>query len=228
MSIIKYTPEQKLQACIDYTSGIKTATKIAHDLNMTKNGVSTVMKWVISYKANGKAAFFRKHKRKYYTKEFKEMLITEYKTGNLSINELTAKYNLPSFSTLSRWIKQYNDNNVVNEKITHTEVVRKYMFKSTQEKKLSIVRYCLDHEKNVKETAAVFGCTTGQLYTWLKKYKLYGEEGLVDKRSSKQENIAISETDKLKQKLKETEREKEEYHIKYELLKKAEKEERWW
>ena len=45
----KYTKEQKVQACVDYLSGRKSAEQIKIELNMGKCGTGLVRKWVKSY-----------------------------------------------------------------------------------------------------------------------------------------------------------------------------------
>lgn len=42
----KYTKEQKVQACVDYLSGRKSAEQIKIELNMGKCGAGLVRKWV--------------------------------------------------------------------------------------------------------------------------------------------------------------------------------------
>ena len=73
---VKYSPEQKVQACIDYVSGNKSAIQIAHELNMGKRGDAKIYKWVKSYSVHGASCFEEKKKHKSYSREFKEKIIT--------------------------------------------------------------------------------------------------------------------------------------------------------
>lgn len=56
----KYTKEQKVQACVDYLSGRKSAEQIKIELNMGKCGTGLVRKWVKSYRVNGHSIFDNK------------------------------------------------------------------------------------------------------------------------------------------------------------------------
>jgi transposase-like protein len=83
------------------------------------------------------------------------------------------------------------------------------------------------HDRDVKGTATKYGCKYAQLYQWVRKFETHGEESLLDKRGKCKQEVDLSELEKAERKISQLEREKEEYRKKYELLKKAEKLERW-
>ena len=99
--------------------------------------------------------------------------------------------------------------------------------KKTYEEKIEIVKYCLEHNKDIKGTASIYGCNYAQLYQWIAKYEKLGEEGLIDKRGRRKEESQLTELEKANRKITQLEKEKEEFRKKYELLKKAEMNERW-
>ena len=70
--------------------------------------------------------------------------------------------------------------------------------KTTKEERMEIVQYCIDHDRNYKETAVKYGCSYHQVYLWVSKYDRQGTDGLNDNRGhrKKEENL----TDKEKQK----------------------------
>jgi transposase-like protein len=82
--------------------------------------------------------------------------------------------------------------------------------KTTYEERIEIVQYCLEHELNYKETAVKYGVNYAQVYTWVKKYKEHGEEGLTDKRGRNKPEPEMTEEEKLRHRLK-----KEQARIKY-------------
>lgn len=51
--------------------------------------------------------------------------------------------------------------------------------KTTQEERIKIVNYCLEHNKNYKKTAKLFDISYTQVYQWVKKYLTSGKEGLI-------------------------------------------------
>lgn len=99
--------------------------------------------------------------------------------------------------------------------------------KNTYKEKIEIVEDCLSHDRDIKETATKYGCKYAQLYQWVRKYKANGKEDLIDKRGKRRQEEELSEVEKAEHKIVQLEPEKEEYRKKYELLKKAEKLERW-
>lgn len=79
--------------------------------------------------------------------------------------------------------------------------------KTTQEERIKIVNYCLEHNQNYnKETAELFDISYTQVYQWVKKYLTFGKEGLIDRRGQHKTEKELSETEKLERKVKLLER----------------------
>ena len=78
------------------------------------------------------------------------------------------------------------------------------------------------YNRDIKSTAAHFKGNYAQIYQWVKKYELNGEDGLSDRRGKRKQEDELTEVEILQRKLKQSETEKEEFKKKYELLKKAE------
>lgn len=74
----KCSAKQKIQACEDYLSGIKSAVEIARQLGMGKRGKAHVKQWSKMYKAHGSSVFEESHHNRSYSKEFKEKVVREY------------------------------------------------------------------------------------------------------------------------------------------------------
>ena len=222
-----YTVEEKIKACTDYLSGLKSASRIVVELNMGKRGDDVVRGWAKKYKAYGASIFINKTRNNYYSQEFKERVVKEYLNGTSSPNELIIKYNIPSRTTLVRWIKMYNNNIELKEYDPKPEVYMLDTLKTTFEERIEIVKYCLTHDRDIKGTAAKYGCNYAQLYQWVRKYEAEGETALIDKRGKHKKEDELSDLEKAERKIAQLEREKEEYRKKYELLKKAEERERW-
>ena len=223
----KYSPEQKVQACIDYVSGKKSVKQIAHELNMGKRGRDHIYKWVKIYQIHGAAAFERGKSNRHYSKEFKEKAVKEYLNGEGSIYDLLAKYNLPTDSILRSWIKKYNSHIELKDYDPKPEIYMAETLKTTLEERIEIVKYCLEHNRDIKATVTHFGGNYAQIYQWVVKYEKYGEDGLADKRGKRKEENQLTDLEKAQRRIAQLEREKEEFRRKYELLKKAEERERW-
>lgn len=206
---------------------MKSASQIAIELNMGKRGRDVVRGWAKKYKAYGASVFMNKTCNNYYSQEFKERVVKEYLNGISSPNELIIKYNIPSRTTLVRWIKMYNNHIELKEYDPKPEVYMADTLKTTFEERIEIVKYCLAHDRDIKGTASKYGCKYAQLYQWVRKYEAEGETALIDKRGKRKQEDELSDLEKAKSKIAQLEREKEEYRKKYELLKKAEERERW-
>ena len=223
----KYSAEQKVQACEDYLSGKKSARQIARELGMGKQGRVRVREWVNMYKKHGSEIFNNKPHNRSYSKEFKEKVVREYLSGQGSLNNLMAKYGIPSKETIRDWISMYNKHIEMKDYDPKPEVYMAESRKTTLEERKEIVKYCLEHDRDIKTTASLYKCSYQQVRSWVLKYEENGEDGLLDRRGKRKTEDELSELEKAQRKIAQLDREKEEFRKKYELLKKAEQLERW-
>lgn len=223
----KYTLEQKVKACEDYLQGRKSAIQIARELNMGKQGKTIIRLWSKKYKVYGPSAFEETHSNKSYSKQFKEKVVKEYLEGKGSTIKLSIKYGVPSPTTVKQWIKRYNNHIELKDYDPKREVYMAERRKTSFNERLEIVKYCLDHERRIADTAALYKCSYAQVYSWLKKYEADGIEALKDNRGKRKKEEELTELEKAQRTIAKLEREKEKFKRKYELLKKAEETERW-
>lgn len=223
----KYSTKQKVQACEDYLSGRKSAVQISRELGMGKRGPVRVREWVNMYKKHGREIFNNKPHNRSYSKEFKEKVAREYLSGQGSLNNLMAKYGIPSKETIRDWISMYNKHIEMKDYDPKPEVYMSESRKTTLEERKEIVKYCLEHDRDIKTTASLYKCSYQQVRSWVLKYEENGEDGLLDRRGKRKDEDELTELEKAQRKIAQLEREKEEFRKKYELLKKAEQLERW-
>ena len=223
----KYSAEQKVQACEDYLSGKKTTGQIARELGMGNYGDDVIRDWARIYRINGSEIFNDKPHNRSYSKEFKEKVVKEYLAGQGSLNDLMAKYGIPSRETIRDWISMYNKHIEMKDYDPKPEVYMSESRKTTLEERKEIVKYCLEHDRDIKTTASLYKCSYQQVRSWVLKYEENGEDGLLDRRGKRKDEDELTELEKAQRKIAQLEREKEEFRKKYELLKKAEQLERW-
>lgn len=224
---VKYTKEVKLKASKDYLSGKMSAKKIARSLSMSKRGDEIVRYWARQYEVNGAEVFDDKPKNKSYSKKFKEKVAKEYQDGKGSFKYLAAKFGIPSNYTVLSWVKKYNGHIELKDYDPKGEI---YMTKgriTTLDERIEIVKWCLDHDRSIKDTASHFACSYAQVRAWLLKYEEFGEEGLIDKRGKPKEEKDLSELELAQRKIQSLEKENEKLKRMNEILKKAESLERW-
>ena len=218
----KCTYEEKIKAVEDYLNGVRSQKQIAVDLGLGKRGRSTVGRWVRRYQTAGPDALLPAIHNNTYSKEFKEQVVREYLEGRGSTDELAIKYGIPNHSTVLDWISIYND---LKEQKATPKASEVYMAKSrrkiSEEDRLEVVQYCIDHDLDYKGTAAKYELNYSQVYSWVKKYKAEGRTGLSDRRGRRKPEDELDETEKLRRRIQFLERELEDERIKNELLKKV-------
>ena len=98
--------------------------------------------------------------------------------------------------------------------------------KTTIDKRKDIVKYCIEHNRDYKGTAALFDVSYSQVYSWVKKYAATGEEGLTDKRGHHKTDDEVDELERLRRENLRLKRQLEEKDMVVELLKKVKEFER--
>ena len=219
----KYTIEQKVAACEAYLSGKSSAKALARSLGLGKGGAVRIHEWSRMYKENGPEVFYPKEHNRSYTEEFKKAVIKEYLNGLGSLRDLQVKYNISKHETIRRWVIKYTKGEEIKDYLPAPEVyAMKARRDTTLEERIEIVKHCLEHNHNYKETAALYNCNYSQVRNWVLKYERDGEDGLKDKRGKRKQEEELTDLEKAERRIKQLEREKEELARRVELLKKAE------
>jgi transposase len=96
-----------------------------------------------------------------------------------------------------------------------------YRKKTTQAEREEIVKYCIEHNKDYKNTAAVYDVSYSQVYGWVQKYLKNGNDALTDKRGKRKEESELTEVEKLQRQNKILEARIRELEMEAVLLKKV-------
>ena len=219
MSQKKHSAEWIIGRVEEYIDGKGSYSEISRSNGI---GETTLKRWVSKYRAQGAEAFAEKPGNARYSKEFKRQCVEAVIRGEGSIDEITAKYNISHHSVLRSWIMRYNANMELKDYDPKREV---YMAgsrrKTTQEERKKIVEYCISHEKDYKNTAALYDVSYSQVYTWVKKYTVDGEAGLSDRRGHHKTDEEVDELERLRRENLRLKRQLEERDMLVELLKKV-------
>ena len=222
----KYSKKTKLEIIKRFKDGEGSAA-LANEYGLWgKGGVSSIYKWVNKYNQIGEKAFDYNKKNKSYSKELKKAAINEYLEGKGSLEDIVNKYEISNHELLRKWIIKYNSHIEIMDYDPKPEVYMAESRKTTYEERIAIVEYCLKHENNFKETALQYGVNYSQVYTWVKKYKQQGEDGLLDRRGRKKLESEMTEEEKLKYQLKKLEAKNAYLEMENRALKKLEEIER--
>ncbi len=214
-----HTPEWRAMIAQEYIAKAGSSYDIA-----AKYGVNskTVVRWAQRYKEQGLNAFIRGTGNTHYTSDFKMICIELYISGELSIDEIVAKYNISSNYVLREWIKRYNANRELKDYRPKREVyMAEARRKTTIDERKEIVEYCINHNRNYKDTASLFNVSYSQVYSWVKKYDANGDEALSDKRGHHKTDDEVDELERLRRENLRLKRQLEEKDMLTELLKKV-------
>jgi transposase-like protein len=194
----KYTVEAKVRAAERYLRVEASAAEIAAEMEMGKRGKSTVREWAATYRENGIEGFHLKEGNSSYTAETKKQAVEEYLQGKGSLREISRKYHIPNKETLRQWVEVYNSNRELRGYNPRPEVYVAMRKKTTKEEREEIVRYCLEHGKDYKGTAAKYEVSYSQVYQWVRHYEEQGEAGLEDRRGKRKSDDEVDELERLR------------------------------
>lgn len=220
----KHSAEQKLEIVLEYLKGDCTCAAIARKNNVDEN---TIRIWAERYREQGIAALEPKNHCAHYSSELKIKCVKEVIECGKSARQVAIEYNISAKSCIERWVKMYNANMELKDYDPKPEV---YMAKArrntTIDERKKIVDYCLNNNKNYKDTASTFNVSYRQVYTWVKKYETDGESGLKDNRGIHKADDELNDLERLLRENKRLKRELEEKEMLVQLLKKVKELER--
>lgn len=223
MAKSKTTAEFKLKLVQEYLDGRGSCKSIARENGI---GKATMQKWILKYESQGTEAFLPKEGNKRYSGEFKKKCVEMYLRGEISLEQICAKYAIPDSSVLQRWVEKYNGGKELRDYEPNREVYMAPKRKATKEERIEIVDYCLSHDKDYKNTAALYEVSYSQVYDWVKRFEERGEEGLEDRRGKRREEEELTETERLRRENARLRKQHEKDVMTIELLKKVKELER--
>lgn len=123
---------------------------------------------------------------------------------------------------LQNWISLYNANRELRDYDPKREVyMAEARRKTTLAERKEIVEYCITHNRDYKGTASLYDVSYSQVYSWVRKYDITGEDGLSDKRGRHKTDDEVDELERLRRENMRLKRQLEEKDMMVELLKKV-------
>ena len=221
----KCTVEEKISAVEDYLNGIRSVSEIMIDLSI--KSTRTIRNWILAYQNGGIEALCSVTANHSYSSEFKIEMVRKYINGEGSVTDLCARYGIPAHATLQNWILLYNANRELKDYVPKREVyMAEARRKTTVAERKEIVEYCIKHNHDYKGTAGIYNVSYSQVYSWVKKYDVNGEDGLTDKRGHHRADNEVDELERLRRENLRLKRQLEEKDKAVELLKKVKEFER--
>ena len=220
----KHTPEFRARVAQEYLGGLGSIKSLANTYNI---GYSTLKEWIYKYRIHGISAFISGNGNRKYPKELKIRCVEAVLSGEGSVDDILAKYNISSRYILRNWIMEYNANRELKDYDPKREVyMAEAKRKTSLEERKEIVDYCINHNRNYKNTATKYDVSYSQVYSWVKKYDKNGEIGLADRRGHHKTDAEVDELERLRRENLRLKRQLEEKDMLVELLKKVKEFER--
>ena len=142
----------------------------------------------------------RSHKNNKYSKEMKLQAVKDYLNGEGSYETLKEKYKLRSSTQLKNWVMWYNGHKEFKERsYAKGEIYMTKGRKTTQEERIEIVAFCIEHGKDYGLTIEQYQVSYQQIYSWVKKYEENGVSGLTDRRGKAKPENELTEKERLRQ-----------------------------
>ena len=201
MSKSSYTPEFRAKIAQEYLNGNCSRKDLSKKYNIPE---STIRDWINVYKTHGINAFINTNGNKQYTKDFKIQCVEAVLKGESSVLDVVSQYQISSSHMLREWISLYNANRELKE----------------------IVDYCINHNRDYKGTASIYNVSYSQVYSWVKKYDVQGDDGLTDRRGLHKTDEEVNELERLRRENIRLKRQLQEKDMLNELLKKVQELER--
>lgn len=219
MSKSPHTPEFRAMVSQEYLDGLGSYDSLAAKYQI---GSTQLREWIAKYRQHGLSAFQSTKGNAPYSSEFKTLCAEAVLSGQGSVDDIVAKFNISSRKVLRNWISMYNANRELKDYEPKREVyMAEARRKTTIDERMEIVQYCIEHDRNYKDTASLYDVSYSQVYSWVKKYDADGEEGLSDKRGHHKTDGEVDELERLRRENLRLKRQLEEKDMVAELLKKV-------
>ena len=142
----------------------------------------------------------KSHKNKKYSAELKLTAVIDYLNGGGSQRKICKKYGILDHHTLRDWIMWYNGHKEFKERSSAKgEIYMTKGRKTTQEERVEIVAFCIEHRKDYGLTVETYNVSYQQIYACVKKYEEKGVNGLTDRRGKAKPESELTEEERLRQ-----------------------------
>ena len=219
----KYTAKEKYNILSKYQKGILSSSQISTKYNIHR---SRIHEWKRLFNSYGIEGLQESKTYIRYSRETKYNAVQDYINGIGSLRDICIRYHIADAGSLRKWINKHNSH--IELKSTEKRL-GKYMTKgriTSYLERLEITHYCIANDQNYKEAVAKFNVSYQQVYTWVRRYKANGKEGLQDNRGKRKAIETLTPEEKLKLKIKRLEVENNKLQAENYLLKKLEEIER--
>ena len=160
-------------------------------------------------------------KQKKYSKELKLQAVHSYLNGEGSLQNISKKYGIVRCEQLRRWVLWYNGHKEIKGcSSAKGEIYMTKGRKTTQEERIEIVAFCIEHNYDYGLTVEMYKVSYQQIYAWVRKYEEGGVDKLRDNRGRTKPVEEMTEVEKLKAQMKMLEAKNRQLEIENAFIKK--------
>ena len=163
----------------------------------------------------------KRGKQKKYSKELKLQAVHSYLNGEGSLQNISKKYGIVRCEQLRRWVLWYNGHKEIKGcSSAKGEIYMTKGRKTTQEERIEIVAFCIEHNYDYGLTVEMYKVSYQQIYAWVHKYEEGGVDKLRDNRGRTKPVEEMTEVEKLKAQIKMLEAKNRQLEIENAFIKK--------
>lgn len=219
----KYSAEEKYEILKEYENRIVTVQKIALKYQIDRQ---TLQEWKSTYEKYGLDGLKESEGWKRYSKELKENAVKDYLSEEYSQREIIRKYEISGRTVLKQWVNKYNSHRELKSTVKGMNRSMTKGRSTTWKERIEIVLYCITESKDYQKAAEVYHVSYQQVYQWVKKYEMGGQDALKDRRGLKKDQDELTSEDKVNLEMKRLQGENERLRAENAFLKKLEELER--
>lgn len=221
--VTDHTLDERLELVLCVLEEKKTANVVSKEFGVAK---TTLQSWIRRYQSDGIDGLKESKTWKRYSLELKLQAVDYYSTGQGSLSDTCARFNITTFSVLQSWIKRYTSGNDIKSTSKGSKEMNRGR-NTTFEERIEIVQFAIAQDLDYQETAKRYQVSYQQVYGWVRKYQADGELALHDRRGKSLETKPnLTEVEKLKLRIKELDHRNQYLETENGLLKKLKEIER--
>lgn len=193
----KHDLETRIEIVKEYQKGYTSFKQLGEKYGLHNESVRRLVR---KYEVEGVEGLKNKRNKKKYSREIKIQAVKDHLSGKGSVLDICCKYKISNPSMVISWEKWYNGHKEFKE--PSSAKGDSYMTKgrkSTQEERVEIVAFCIEHGKDYGLTVEKYKVSYQQIYTWVKKYEEKGVNGLTDRRGKAKPENELTEEEHLRQ-----------------------------
>lgn len=215
---VKFSIDEKLYSVNQVIQGVTSRKAEAKRIGISHK---TLNDWLRKFEEGGAGRLQELRTWTRYSDETKLCAVKAVIDEGESKRSVVKKYAISSTSVLDKWISKYTSGDEI--KSTGKGSSKSHMTKGRKtdyKERIEIAQYTIAHGLDYDKAIEKYQVSYQQVYSWVRKYQLLGEEGLKDGRGRKKDLEELTELDRLKLENKKLQAEKEQLEMEVAVQKK--------